>query len=701
MSDEPGLCPKCGTPLADDAPAGMCPRCLVLAGFDSGAGVEHDGAFPSRSGAGNAFEPPAPEEIAPWFPQLEIVELIGHGGMGAVYKARQPKLDRIVALKIIRPESAQAPTFAERFTREARTLARLNHPHVVSLHDFGEVADADSPGAEPLYYFIMEYVDGASLRELLDAGPVDPEQGLRIVSQICDALQFAHDEGVVHRDIKPENILIDQRGRVRIADFGLARLLVSTTEDFTLTATHQIMGTPLYMAPEQMTGSHAVDHRADLYSLGVVLYEMLTGELSMGQFDPPSPRAGVDVRFDDVVRQSLAREPDRRFQQASEVRESVEEICGQGARRKTPQPQRPQAFSSIANREVMNVFRFMASDAEQSTHHRPEMPAMLLIAMCAAGCLMVLLPWFHIEIEQQTHIFGMTVQLQDAVTLSVAGSDEPMGICVSILFGVAGLLIIMVPADKRTAIWLPGFLIVLAGVALGMTIVFRVMIDTYAIPYVADIVDPIIEDHNEKRRALDRTRYAKLEDAVHKIEYRQGFYGSVGLSVAVLLLSAVGVRNALAHRAPRQNRLHAETPPPRPSPAPKIEDSDLDLIAVRAELDAPSLSVLVVGVLMTLINLVLAIFFWLDGGPGGEEYAAMLLPGMLIGVLMTIAGTQMRSMKSRGWAIIGCIAGVLPANPGWLLAAAASTWALVVMDRPNVKQAFIEFSRLRQSPGRT
>lgn len=252
--------------------------------------------------------------------------------MGAVYKARQTKLDRLVALKIIRPESADDPAFAERFNREARTLARLHHPNIVAVHDFGEVLLSSSGEANetprPLYYFLMEYVDGASLRQLMQQGEIQPDQSLLIVAQICDALQFAHDEHVIHRDIKPENILVDSKGCVRIADFGLAKLAARSWEEFTLTETHQVMGTPRYMAPEQMEGSHLVDHRADIYSLGVVFYEMLTGQVPVGHFETPSKKAQVDVRLDRIVLQTLAREPHHRYQQVGDLKADIIAVAG-------------------------------------------------------------------------------------------------------------------------------------------------------------------------------------------------------------------------------------------------------------------------------------------------------------------------------------------------------------------------------------
>jgi predicted Ser/Thr protein kinase len=264
------------------------------------------------------FTAPAPQDLAPRFPQLEVLELLGQGGMGAVYKARQPGLDRFVALKILPPEAGRDAAFTERFTREARALARLNHPNIITVYDFGQSDD--------LYYFVMEFVDGANLRQLIRTAYLQPDQALRIVPQICDALQFAHEEGVVHRDIKPENILLDRKGRVKVADFGIAKLLGRKSGDYTLTGPWQVMGTMHYMAPEQMENPLGVDHRADIYSLGVVFYEMLTGQLPRGHFPPPSQKIGVDGRLDHVVLRALENEPDRRYQHASEVKTDVEAI---------------------------------------------------------------------------------------------------------------------------------------------------------------------------------------------------------------------------------------------------------------------------------------------------------------------------------------------------------------------------------------
>jgi len=301
--------------MVSDAPEGLCARCLLSVAMKEPSTPE----APQINAA-------SPEEIARHFPQFEILELIGRGGMGVVYKARQRQLDRIVALKILPPESGADPQFAERFAREGRALARLNHPNIVAVHDFGQTAAAE--GASGLFYLVMEFIDGANLRQLLQTKSIAPEQAIAIVPRICEALQFAHEEGVMHRDIKPENILIDKRGRVKIADFGLAKILGVEPQDYTLTQSGMSVGTPRYMAPEQMDHPELVDHRADIYSLGVVFYEMLTGELPMGRFAPPSEKVHVDVRLDEVVLRSLERDVSRRYQHASEVRSDVEDISG-------------------------------------------------------------------------------------------------------------------------------------------------------------------------------------------------------------------------------------------------------------------------------------------------------------------------------------------------------------------------------------
>jgi serine/threonine protein kinase len=310
---DPRPCPTCGKPVAHTAPRGLCPECLLQAGLSAATQTDSPDAPPLAA-------PPSVEEIAPLFPQLEVLELLGRGGMGAVYKARQPQLERFVALKLLlrrRQDGSQDSAFAERFAREARALAKLNHPNIVSVYDYGE--------AGSYAFLLMEYVPGMTLRQLLQRGKLTPDEALAIVPRICEALQFAHQQGVVHRDIKPENILLDEQGRVKIGDFGIAKI-ADPASGVGLTQDRQVIGTPHYMAPEQVERPQTVDHRADIYSLGVVFYEMLTGELPLGKFLPPSQKSWADVRLDPVVLQALEKEPERRYQQASEVKTAIEQL---------------------------------------------------------------------------------------------------------------------------------------------------------------------------------------------------------------------------------------------------------------------------------------------------------------------------------------------------------------------------------------
>jgi hypothetical protein len=307
------------------------------------------------------------------FPSLEIQAMIGCGGMGAVYRARQPELDRTVAVKILPQASENAEAYEQRFVREARALAKLNHPNIITIFDFGKV--------QGLYYFVMEYVDGVTLRDTISGGKLASKDALAIVSQLCDSLQFAHEEGVVHRDIKPENILIDHRGRVKVADFGLAKLMGQDSAAENLTGTQQVMGTMRYMAPEQMGGARQVDHRADIYSLGVVFYELLTGELPLGWFAPPSKKAVIDVRLDEVVLRTLESEPSRRYQHASELKSAVESISattGQPISVATPSAvasQQAPSGSSVIVHKLLDV----TDTRNRRLHHVLEATAALLL----------------------------------------------------------------------------------------------------------------------------------------------------------------------------------------------------------------------------------------------------------------------------------------------------------------------------------
>jgi len=302
-------CPRCAAPIAANAPEGLCTRCV--AALSLGCDTAVDGADECP-----AAPPLTPEVLAPHFPQLEIIEWLGRGGMGVVYKARQKSLHRFVALKLLAPERVTDMQFAERFAHEAQALAALSHPNIVTVYDFGQ--------AGGFYFLLMEFVDGVNLRQAMKAGRFTPEQALAIVPPVCEALEYAHERGIVHRDIKPENLLLGKHGEVKIADFGIAKMLHAESADIGL-AEPLLAGTPQYMAPEQK--EHGVtDSRADIYSLGVVLYELLTGELPAGKFQPPSRKAPIDERLHSVVRRALYENPEMRYQTAGDMRTHMETL---------------------------------------------------------------------------------------------------------------------------------------------------------------------------------------------------------------------------------------------------------------------------------------------------------------------------------------------------------------------------------------
>ena len=233
-------------------------------------------------------------------------------------------------MKILPPAIGQSPEFSDRFTREAKALAKLNHPGIVTLHEFGQ--------QDGLYFILMEFVDGVNLAQLMKTGRVSPREALAIVPQICDALQFAHDQGIVHRDIKPENILLDRLGRVKVADFGIAKVVAAVCDRLAeeegnqrrsqtaATLDGKIIGTPQYMAPEQIDHPSDVDHRADIYALGVVFYQMLTGELPGKDLQAPSKKVQIDVRLDEIVLRAMEKEPELRYQTAHEFRTVVDDL---------------------------------------------------------------------------------------------------------------------------------------------------------------------------------------------------------------------------------------------------------------------------------------------------------------------------------------------------------------------------------------
>ncbi|MBL8921601.1 MAG: serine/threonine protein kinase [Myxococcaceae bacterium] len=297
--------------------------------------VELGASQPSTSSDTTIAEP------TPKVQGYELLELLGRGGMGEVWRARQTSLDRQVAVKLLPSKFASDREFVARFEKEATALASLSHPNVVQIIDRGQ--------AGTHYYFVMELVGGVNLRELLTGKRLPPKDALRIIVEVAKAIDYAHEQKVVHRDLKPENVLIDPRGHVKIADFGLAGMKDSE-KNIALTATAVAMGTVNYMAPEQRRDAKNVDHRADLYSLGVLLYELLTGELPLGRFKLPSEKVpGLSPAIDDVVGRLLDTDPEHRPARALEVARVLEpliETAGSVAppRRNTTVPARVSSF---------------------------------------------------------------------------------------------------------------------------------------------------------------------------------------------------------------------------------------------------------------------------------------------------------------------------------------------------------------------
>lgn len=331
-------CQRCGATLATTKElSGLCPACVLKASIEPEVVVT--GGSPRR---------PAPDvaALSPHFPDLEIQSLLGQGGMGAVYRVRQKSLGRDAALKVLSLDADADPAFGERFSREAQLLASLDHPNIVAVYGAGK--------AGPFWFLLMELVEGASLRQLIAARELDPRSALSIVGQICDALQAAHDRGVVHRDIKPENVIVTRKGAAKILDFGLAKLVgQGPRTGHTLTETGQVMGTVRYMAPEQWERPLSVDHRADIYSLGVVLYELLTNELPMGRFPLPSQKAAVSSNVDQIVLKSLEKEPAQRYQHASDVRADVTRAAAAAPSTGIPKP-------AVAGTSALRTFGILA-----------------------------------------------------------------------------------------------------------------------------------------------------------------------------------------------------------------------------------------------------------------------------------------------------------------------------------------------------
>jgi eukaryotic-like serine/threonine-protein kinase len=302
-------CGTCGyTFESNRMPGGLCPRCLLL---DFHAGRDESPQAADAKGF------PADEELAAELPGFELIAVLGRGGAGVVWSAVERELNRTVAIKVLHNVSRDLD-FVDRFVREARVMAMLNHPNIMSIYSFGRTRSNHC-------YLVMEMVEGRDLNKLMDQGPLSPSQIAAIAYDVCSALCHAHQQGCVHRDIKPGNILIDSSGRVKVADFGLARMAV-TDISTTLTARGWAVGTPHYIAPEQARGHGLEDQRADIYSVGVMLYQMLTGKLPRGMFQRPSAQRRVDRRYDRIVIKCLQEDPAKRYQSMNQLLTDLQPI---------------------------------------------------------------------------------------------------------------------------------------------------------------------------------------------------------------------------------------------------------------------------------------------------------------------------------------------------------------------------------------
>jgi len=267
------------------------------------------------------------------FGGCQILDKVAHGGMGVVYKARQLNLGRTVAVKILSGELARDSTFVRRFIQEARSAAQLSHGNIVHINDVGEY--------QGVFYFVMEYVDGHNLKELLKTQEIlEVPRTVEIITQVCHALRHSHSRGIIHRDIKPENIMLTREGVVKLADLGLAKRLAGENS-LGLTHAGSILGTPFYMAPEQAKDFSTVDHRSDIYSLGVTMYRALTGKVP---YDGRSPievmikaiegrrvpvrelREEVPKAVEKIVDKMMHRQPEKRYQQVEDLLQDLNRV---------------------------------------------------------------------------------------------------------------------------------------------------------------------------------------------------------------------------------------------------------------------------------------------------------------------------------------------------------------------------------------
>jgi len=641
-------CPRCGRPLPGNTPLGVCPTCLLEAGL------------PSEPAAGTPT-PPSPAELSPEFPELEILELLGRGGMGAVYKARQKSLDRLVALKILRPGLDADPNFAGRFTREARSLALLNHPGIVTLYEFGR-----TPGGQ--FFILMEFVDGVNLRQLLAGGRLSPREALAIVPPLCDALQYAHDRGLVHRDIKPENILIDRLGRVKIADFGLAKL---TTQMESATATPspgaaaadlteagKVMGTPRYMAPEQRERPTEVDHRADIYALGVVLYQMLTGEIpDAKQLRPPSHRVQLDVRLDAIVLRALEANPALRYAAVSEFKTQIETVVAESPPPPPPAPPAPAAAPAPNG-----------APPESGVPAQIKAPA---IAMMIVGI-----------IDLVGLLFGLLIGGVALIALPMIG-------------GLSGIHFGFNPGNP---------IVPLVGMMAGLAIML--VIGWLLLHLVSSIY---VIAAARRMQALRRHRSACTGAVLLIVLGAMGLFFSTSspghffTALWSLVELGVGIWSLVVLRRPEVKTAFDQpsTAGLRTTPPSAAAAQTPGLIPPASQVATPATGLMVAsaihfllgGVVIPLLVFTRAFHGNMPGSPAPIPVFAILLAVMMLvaapSILTFIAAWRMRRLRGHGLAVAGAILAIVTFQ-GMGLGLVFGIWSLVVLTRREVQAAFAQ-----------
>lgn len=315
----------------------------------------------------HAWHPPSVESLQNALPQYDISRFIARGGMGAIYKGTQKSLRREVAIKVLPHEiKARDAQFKERFQQEAQAMARLSHPNIVAVFDAGETTQG-------LLYFVMEYVEGTDLAQAVAVQPLEPERAIQVVSDVCKALSFAHQRGIIHRDIKPSNIMLDKAGRVKVADFGLAKTV--DIDGLLHTTGSMAMGTPDYISPEALIPNMKLDARADLYAVGVMLYQVITGQIPRGRFSLPSALVpSLDPRFDSIIDRAMQSDREKRYSTALEIKLDLEGL------------QTPPA--SAAEAPPSSTAQSLESQASFATRRRPS-GTFYLAAALALACVVL------------------------------------------------------------------------------------------------------------------------------------------------------------------------------------------------------------------------------------------------------------------------------------------------------------------------